>query len=256
MPPMDAEGAADAAHLEQRLGAYALGAGRDVAAAAALVAGETVGAVAVAAWQRRGWVVVATDAGLRLARRPWILGRRRELSCDWAEMTSMRSGPQRVAMRFGDTEVDLFAVSPHDEFVRLLETARAVSGGGKPSVEELRALAEQKLGRLATYGFEATIDGLPEHLRPGEDVQRMTGAATDFDGLLVLTDRRLLLLDDGPLRRGKERCWQVARQDIRAVLLHEDRLEVVLDEGTSVLTRFLPPERLLEFADALGARAA
>ena len=234
--------------LRQRLGSHALGASRDVRAAAKLAAGEEVRAVVVSMWQRRGWVVVATDAGLRLARRPW-LARGRACRFDWRDLTAVRSGPQRVLLTFGVREVSLAAAGPQREFVRLLETARAhVEGSGKPSVEEIRELARKKLGRLMTFGLEAAIEGLPDRLEPGERVERVAGAKHDFAGLLVLTDRRLLLLDV-TLRRADERLWHVLRAGIRAVEPVEGGLRLLLPEHEVVtLTEFLPPERRDEFA--------
>ena len=198
------EGDFSPAALKQRLGRNAIGVTRDVEAAAELAAGEAIKAVAVAIWQRRGWILLATDAGLRLARRP-RLGRTRRMTFEWADLTSLSSGPQRVALAFGDAEASLAAVGPHDEFVRLIETARSyLNAGEKPSVEDIRALAELKLGRMLAFGFEAAIDRLPDRLAHGERIQRPAGATGEFVGLLVLTDRRLLLLDV-TLRRAKER---------------------------------------------------
>jgi hypothetical protein len=154
--------------LGQRLGRYAIGAARDVRAVAELAAGEQLRAVVVTIWRRRGWVAVATETGLRLARRPRFLGRGRDHSFEWRDLTAVRSGPQRVSMSFGAAEVNLVAVAPHGEFVRLIETARDHEDGDrKPLVEDIRELARRKLGRFMTFGFEAAIDGLPDRLEPG-----------------------------------------------------------------------------------------
>ena len=206
------------AALRRRLGRHALGASRDLEAVAKLAAGEEASAVVVALWQRRGWVVVATEAGLRLARRPW-LGRGRTCSFEWRE------------------------------FARLLDTARPhLEGPEKPSIEEIRELALKKLGRLMTFSLEAAIDGLPDRLEPGERVERLAGAKLGFAGLLVLTDRRLLLLDV-TLRRADEQFWAVPRASIRAGEAVEDGLRLLLTEGEEeTLTEFLPPERRDEFA--------
>src|SRR5688500_10294765 len=92
--------------LRQRLGRYAIGASRDVRAVAELAAGEELNAVVVSIWQRRSWVVVATNVGLRLARRPRLLGRRRDRTFEWSDLTGVRSGPQRVGLSFGANEVN------------------------------------------------------------------------------------------------------------------------------------------------------
>jgi hypothetical protein len=157
-------------------------------------------------------------------------------------------------MNFGGNEVSLTAAGPHDEFVRLIETARDhVEGQRTGSVEEIREMAKRKLGRLLAFGFEAAIDGLPDRLEPGERVERLAGATHDFPGLLVLTDRRLLLLDV-TLRRANERIWEVPRASIRTAEPIEDALRLLLPDHDEVtLTDFLPPERRDEFAAVLRA---
>jgi hypothetical protein len=243
--------------LGQRLGPFAIGAARDVSAAAKLAAGEELRAVVVSVWQRRGWVVVATDVGLRLARRPRFLGRGRDCSFAWRDLTAVNSGPQRVVISFGVDEVRLVAAGPHGEFVRLIETARGhLQGHEKPSVEEIRETAKRKLGRLMAFGFEAAIDGLPDRLEPSERVERLAGATLDFPGLLVLTDRRLLLLDV-TLRRADERLWSVPRTSIQTAEMVDDALRLRLRGGDEItLTDFLPRERRDEFAAVLGGERA
>jgi hypothetical protein len=240
--------------LRERLGGHALGGSRDVRAAAELAAGEQLEAVVIAYSQRHGWVVVATDVGLRLARRPRFFGRGRDRSLDWRHLTAVRSGPQRVAMSFEGDELKLAAACPHREFVRLIETARRhVGGGEKPSVAEIRELASKKLGRLPAFGFEAAIEGLPDRLEPGERVDRLAVATLGFRGLLVLTDRRLLLLDI-TLRRENERSWDVPRSSIRTAERAGAGLRLVLGEQDAVtLTEFVPPERRDELAAVLSA---
>ena len=246
--------AVSAAAIGERLGRYALGGSRDVRAVTELAAGEELKAAVVAIWRRRGWVAVATDVGLRLARRPRILGRRRACTFAWRDLTAVRSGAQRVVMSFGDAEVRLIAAAPHDEFVRLIETARRHQHGGeKPSVEELRELAKRKLGRMMTFGLEAAIDGLPDRLEPGERVERLAGATLDFAGLLVLTDRRLLLLGV-TFRQANERIWAVPRSSIRSVEPVEDGLRLLAEPDEVTLTDFFPPERRDEFAVVLYGR--
>ena len=242
-----------AATLRRRLGVTGTGASRDLAGLAALAAGEEVEAVVVAIWGRRGWVGAATRTGLLLVRRPRLFGRARDQRFTWDTLRAARSGPQRLDLTFGDTQVDLMAIGPHAEFVRLAEAARRRLGDeDKPSVEEIRELARRKLGRMATLGFEASIDGLPDRLEPGERVERLAGATLDFHGLLVLTDRRLILLDV-TLRRAAERIWDLDRARIRKATAVGDGLRLQLDGGQVTLTGFVPGERRDEFAAVLGA---
>jgi hypothetical protein len=78
-----------------------------VSASTAPAAGEELEAALFAVWQRRIWIVVATDVGLRLARRPRFIGRGDDRSFDWRDLTAVSSGPQRVAMSFGGEDVSL-----------------------------------------------------------------------------------------------------------------------------------------------------
>lgn len=243
----------DVDQLSQRLGRYAIGASRDLQALAETAAGETLIAAVVAVWNRRGYVVAATDAGVRLARRPRLFGRARSFRFDWRELTAVDSSAGRVTLSFGSRDVRLTA-APHGELVRLLEAARAqLHGDDKPSVDELRELARRKLGRPLAWGFESLIDGLPDRLEPGERVERLAGATGEFEGLLVLTDRRLLLINV-PFRRANERVWAVPRGGIRGAEPAEEGLRLVLADGELMLTDFLPPDRRDEFAAVLGAR--
>lgn len=240
--------------LTKRLGVAALGTAPDVRAVADLIAGEALVAVVVAMWRRQGWAVAATDEELRLARRPRLFGRARDVRFEWKDLTSVTAGPLRVTMAFGESEVDLLGAAPHEEVVRLLDAARGHLGDGpRPSVGHLRELAQRKLGRLLASAFEATIEGLPDRLQPGEQVERLAGATLDFAGMLTLTDRRLLLVDI-TLRRVNERLWEVDRDAIHTVEVVDDGLRLALPSGQVTLTEFLPPERRDEFAAVLRAR--
>ena len=236
--------------LKRRLGRAGIGSARYVDAVAELVEGETIAAAVVTVWQRRGWVAVATDAGLRLARRPRLLGRSRSRALAWDDLTEVRTGAERVSLMFGAERVDLLGGAPHGELVLLLDEARSHIDADKPKLQELRELARRKLGRLLAIGFEPTVEALPDRLEPGEQVQRLATATIDFNGLLVLTDRRLLLVDT-TIRRTGERWWELGRDAIREAEPVEHGLRLVLEDGDVTVTDFLPTERLDEFAAVL-----
>jgi hypothetical protein len=238
------------ADLRRRLGRAGIGSRRHVDAVAELVEGEAVVAAVVTVWQRRGWVAAATDVGLRLARRPRLLGRGRSHAFDWDDLTEIATGPERVSLVFGPERVDLLGGTPHDELVLLVDEARSRLDADKPRLQELRELARRKLGRLLAIGFEPTVEALPDRLEPGEQVQRLATATIDFNGLLVLTDRRLLLVDT-TIRRTGERWWELDRDAIRETAPVERGLRLVVEEGEVTVTDFLPAERLDEFAAVL-----
>jgi hypothetical protein len=237
--------------LRERLGGYRIGAGPDLRALAETIAGERVEAAVVGLRGRRSWVIAATDRGLRMARRPRLLGSARDAAWDWSELTGVHSGAQRVDLVFGPERVELRFLSPHEQFARLLDTARrALPGAADTAIGELRELAQLKLGRSLAFGFEATIDALPDRLGSGEHVQRLATARLDFTGLLVVTNRRVLLFVVGLTREG-ERLWDLDRARISGARAEGDELHLQLSESAVTLTGVQPPERAAELAAVL-----
>jgi hypothetical protein len=235
--------------LRSRLGAYAFTISRELDAAAAATAGEPLRAVVYGVWRWKGWVAAATDGGLYLTRRPRF-GRAAERTWRWSELRSVRArGPLSADLDFGGELVELRFAGPHDEFVALLDLAR---GPADSTTEELRELARVKLGRTLAFGYETTIDGLRDRLEPDERVQRLAVATVEFSGLLVVTDRRLLLLDLG-LR--SERRWEVPRAEIRGLsLVGDDGLRLVLGAEEVLLSAVTPSDRRDELAAVLEPR--
>lgn len=241
--------------IRDRLGVQAIGEARAIEAISRQVEGERLEAVGAVLWERRGWIMVASERSLRLVRRPRVFGGARDERFDWADLTAVRSGGVGVELTFGDRALTLTVV-PRDELLRLLDTARRRLAGGTTGVpaDELRALARRDLGRWIALGLEAAIDGLPDQLEPDERVERVAGATLDFDGLLVLTDRRLLLLSVG-VRVSHRRAWSVARRDIRGALPVENGLWLDLGDHAVTLTKLRPPDRLHELVAGVLPRA-
>lgn len=241
--------------IRRRLGAYGVGSVRNIRLLVRSVADEPVEAAVVAMESRRGWIVAATDPRLHLARRPWILGRKATRTYEWSLLRDVRTNAAGIELDFGGEGVTLLAAGPHDEAVALAECARRrlrrVDHRGGSSVQEIRELALRKLGRLAAFGQEANIDGLPDRLLPGERVERLAVAKAEFDGLLVLTDQRLLLLEVG-LRRADERLWAVDRADILDARIEGGGITVRSSESQVAVVNFQPIERRDEFASVLG----
>ena len=233
--------------LRARLGPYGLMARRELDALAVATDGEALAAVVYAVWRWKGWIGAATDGGLYLSRRPRFFRRGRDVAWRWSELRSMRSGGAlSVDLVFGDERVELRFMGPHDEFVALLEAAR---GPGEATTAELRELARTKLGTRLAFGFEATIDGARDRLEPDERVQRLAVAKLDFTGLLLVTDRRLLLLNVG---MREERRWEAARSDIRRLELVEPfGLRLEIGDEVVTFTEIVPADRRDELAAVL-----
>ena len=233
--------------LRARLGFYALMSGRELDALAAATAGESLAAVVYTVRDWRGWIAAATDGGLYLSRRPRVFGRGGDESWRWDELVSMRSGGTlSVDLDFGAERVELRFMGPHDEYVALLEAAR---GPGEVTTEEIRELARTKLGSRLAFGYEATIDGLRDRLAPDERVDRLAVATAEFTGLLVVTDRRLLLLDVGVRSR---RAWEAPRAEIRGLeLVEPDGLRLTFDSEAVTFTAVTPADRRDELAAVL-----
>ena len=157
----------------------------------------------------------------------------------------MRTGATlSVTFAFGSEQVDLKLLS-HEEFVALLEVAR---GPLETSSSELRELARVKLGKTLAFGYEATIDALPDRLEPDERVERLAIGTAEFTGMLVVTDRRLLLVDRG-LRA--ERFWETPRAAIRGLALTDGGFRLALDSGEVDFREVLPLDRRDELAAVL-----
>ena len=236
--------------LHDRLDRYSrFGSGPELDRLAEATQGQELVAAFATVWHWKGWVAAATDEGLYLARNPKLFGRSKFRSFRWADLKSQRTGgAMSVEFDFGSEQVDLKLMS-HDEFVALLEVAR---GPVETSSSDLRALARTKLGKTLAFGYEATIDALPDRLEPDERVERVAIGTAEFTGLLVVTDRRLLLVDRG-LRA--ERFWEARRDAIRKLELAEDNgLRLVFDGSGITFKEILPLERRDELAAVLDPR--
>jgi hypothetical protein len=249
---------ASEAAIRARIGRWDTGAGRDIRALAELVVGERLSVAAVAVWKRRGWVVAATDRGLRMTRRPWLFGRPVDERFAWGDLTSVWSGGMdRVELVFGERSVELVAVTPRDEYLRLLEMARRQVYGddGRSSVDEIRRLAQETLGRFTSTGEDSAIDGLPDRLEPGERVAALATAKHGFSGLLAVTQSRVILLHV-PMRAGTARLWTADRQDIRAAEVSGTGVRLDTTSGQVRLEGILPNDRLDELASLLSPAGA
>ncbi|MDQ3645711.1 MAG: hypothetical protein M3345_02105 [Actinomycetota bacterium] len=239
--------------LEHRLGGFRIGAGRELDALTEAIGAEPIAAAFIGVMRRRSWLFAATERELHVSRRPRLLGRSERRSWPWAKLQSVRSGAQRVDLLFGDERVTVSFISPQDEYVRLLETARRRSPGPSPGTgtDEIRDRAKAQVGDLLAFGFEATIDCLPDRLLEDERVHRVAGASLDFDGLLFVTDRRVLLFNVG-LTDSAERLWSADRSDIRSATAVDQELRLDLGEDEVTLTDVRPDGRAGELASELG----
>ena len=135
--------------VRDRLGVYRVGERRAIAAVVELLAEEHLEAVGAGMWEWRGWVVVATDGGLRLVRRPRGFGRARDERFDWADLTAVRSRTAGTGLTFtfGDREIAISALGPPGEFARVLDAARGrlARKTAGATVEQIRSLAQREL---------------------------------------------------------------------------------------------------------------
>jgi hypothetical protein len=226
-----------AAEIGQRLGRYRINSSREIKVLAERVGAQPIEVAGAAARNHRGWVVVATETDLWLARNPKLFGRAREDRFRWAELTAVEAGNQRATLTFGAEELGL-AVLPMREHARLLDLARRRLGSAV-SVQALRDRLEADLGRMARVELALVLERVPDRLEPGEHVELVGRAKLGFDGLLLVTDRRVLLLDSR-LRNPRE--WSCARADVRAVRpAGEDGVELDVSGELCVLRAIGPP---------------
>lgn len=233
--------------IQARLGKFAFGAGRDVRVLARALGDERLLAAVTVMWGRRGWIAAASDSGLRLAWASAVLGRPADAFFEWSALTDLVIKAWQIELRFGDHVVELKVGGPGEEAARLVDVARDRLGLELVSSADTRALAVRKLGKLLGLAHEYECMKLPELLEPGEQVSRLAMAKHEFEGLLALTDRRLLLLK---VQRPDTLTWAVDRERIIAAKTAGEDLHLLLRGSEVTLTSFMPPERALEFAAA------
>ncbi len=232
--------------IRARLGRVSFGGGRDIRGVAALIGDEELRAAVVVWWRRRGWVAVATDQCLRLSWRSAILGRPADVRFDWSELEHVEAHGFATRLQFGGQRLTM--LGPPSEEARLVDTARRAKGADVASAVELRGLARRKLGRFLAATHDPDFMMLPERLQPEERVERLAIAELHFPGLLVLTDRRLILMNAGAEDDG---WWEVPRTDIALAEPVSDDLRMVVAGREVVLRKLMPPDRLAEFAVAV-----
>lgn len=239
--------------LRERLRIYRWGQKRPIKALAKRFAHEPLDAVVGGMWRGRGWLAAASPAGVELIRRPWIFGRARDVHFPWAELTAVDTGGSGMSLRltFGGRELKLSALGPPDEYARFVDIARSHLTGEEveTAAEDVRAMAREALGRWRTFEVDAAIVVLPERLEEGEEVETVAYAVLDFIGLLVITDRRLLLL--GRTLRQEPREWSVHRSWIRAVEVVDDGLRLDLGVETVQLSQVQPEDEREALAERL-----
>ena len=231
--------------IRARLGRVSLGAGRDIRGVVALIGEEQPRAAVVVWWRRRGWVAVGTDQGLRLSWRSAILGRRADARFEWSALERVEADRFAARLHFGGERLTL--LGPPSEEALLVDTARRARGADTASAAELRELARRKLGRFLAAGHDPDLMMLPERLQPQERVERLAVAELHFPGLLVLTDRRLILMRAAA---GDEGWWEAPRSHIALADPVGGDLRMVIAGREVVLRRLLPADRLAEFAVA------
>ena len=233
--------------IRARLGSAALGGSRDIRGVVSLIGDEPLRAAVVVWWRRRGWVAAATDRGLRLSWRSAILGRPADARFDWFALERVEARGFATRLHFGDQKLAI--LGPPSEEARLVDTARRAKGDDLASTAEMRELARRKLGRFLAAAHEADYVMLPERLDRQERVERLALAELRFPGLLVLTDRRLILMKSGAEDAGG--WWEVSRADIALAEPVGDDLRLVVAGREIVLRKLSPPDRLAEFTVAV-----
>jgi hypothetical protein len=207
--------------------------------------------MAIAMWNRHGQLVVATDDRLLLVWKGRVTRRERVAEFRWSALTGVEAHALAITLDFGGEAVRLSGVTPAGAYDALLALAHRRLGHEAADPDELRELARRKLGgKLLAFGWDNELRMLPGRLQPGERVERLAVATADFEGLLAVTDRRVLLLKGG-VRAGAERIVEVARSDVRGAVPTEGGLRVEHDGGALVLLKVTPPDRTEELLAVL-----
>ena len=237
-----------AQEIRNRLGRYRWGSSREIKALGRRVGRSPIVATGGAARGARGWVVAATDTDVFLARRPWLFGRARDDHFAWADLTAVEASTMRMDLAFGERTLQI-ALLPTREHARLLDAAyRRLGADPGASVESLRQQLRDELGRLGSVEFGQLVEQVPGRLEPGESVDFIARATLDFEGLLIVTDRRLLLLES-KLRNPRE--WSCERSEIRWVTAVDGGVRLDVGGERHTLVAISPPHAEQALLDEL-----
>ena len=199
---------------------------------------EPVATMAMAMRGRRRDLAVATDARLVLLWRgralPW---RSHVEEHAWSGLSDVRTHPMSLELVFEDGDVVLSGGKPAEADGRLLEALAPSSAVGPRRCGAPRARPPKARPR-ARLRLLQQVRVLPDRLEPGEEVQRLAVARGGFEGLLVVTDRRLLLLRTG-FRASAEQAMSRAREDVRGAEATETGLVVHGPDGPLALAEIL-----------------
>jgi hypothetical protein len=110
------------------------------------------------------------------------------------------------------------------------------------------------MGAIEALRYAQAIDDLAARLEPGEHVERVALATSGFCGLLVITARRVLLIDVAP-EVGCDRTWSLARREIRGAERVGELLRIDLHDRALALGGIAPAERLADLAALLRVTA-
>ena len=221
---------------------------------AAVGPAEHVATLAIGMLGRRGQLVAATEDRLLLLWKGRLTRRERINEFSWGTLTAVDAHALAITFHF-NRPVKLTGITPARGYDALLAMAHARLQRDAADPSDLRELAERKLGgRLAVLGWDNELRMLPNLIQAGETVQRLAIATAGFEGLLALTDRRLVLLR-GALRAGNEQVLEVARADVRRVTQTDTGLRLELAHGEVELEGVTPPARRDELFAVLAGPA-
>jgi hypothetical protein len=214
------------------------------------LAGRVVGA------QR---LVVATPRRLLLVEKGFVTGRERVSEIPWTALRDVSvTGAGELVLELPGETTALNLVQPPRQHARLAQLARArldpETASLRVGFDELRELAQRKLGRMLAFGATAHLVVLADALAPGETVLELAWVAKGREGLLIATPLRLLeVVTSG---YGAKVGEDIRLDQVRAAHFDDDDALVVLHaRGELRRSRVVPADRALGLLEILSRRA-
>ena len=198
-------------------------------------------------------IIVATPDRLLLVEKGLVSGRERIEEYRWDEINGVRvHPPTRLELSLREGPVTLTFVQPARALGAMSDVIRrhldpAVGEG--VSTGDLLDLARTKLGRVLGFAAEDNVLALAQELEPSESVLELAWVADKPDGLLALTDRRLVFVPSGRVRTGDP--VSILDAEMADLALDDDR---TLTAGGHAWGPVGPEERVQALVQRLAAR--
>jgi PH (Pleckstrin Homology) domain-containing protein/putative oligomerization/nucleic acid binding protein len=129
---------------------------------------------------------------------------------------------------------------------------------GAPPQSRIEELADQKLSRRIRFMVRREIKGLEDKLGEGEEVINLAqGVYEKKNGLLAVTDRRVVFVEEGVFRRRLEDFPYDKISSVQTSTgMRSGKLTIFGSGNKAVIDQVYPKQRTVEIGDYVRARIA